>query len=45
MEAASTEVENTIGGRECRKKTHPVALEKSLSLLSGKIAKIYKIFD
>ena len=45
MKAVSVEAKDTIGGREVQKKTHPVVLEKSFTLFSGKIAKIYKIFD
>jgi len=36
---------NTIDGGRRRKKTHPVALEKSKNFFCVKIAKIYKIFD
>lgn len=45
MKTVSVEAKDTIGGREVQKKTHPVVLEKSFTLFSGKIAKIYKIFD
>ena len=45
MKAVSVEAKDTIGVEKSKKKTHPVVLEKSFTLFSGKIAKIYKIFD